>query len=239
MPATKNDAWARSFWTFDLMGGSSLGLLQPLANVGHGKLGDRLRARLEPGVLAQADERGGTPAGRDLVVQQAAERPEHELGEAEVGDLEPFGQLGPLDRVGRGLDQDFEILLHLGVALRGKPPGQLRVDLPDRLELPLDEAGREVGDLIVVALDAERRSSLGLQLRHQLDHELGVLVALLDPVGERPRGSLGRRLSTDRRAKDQGYKSGKEETSGEARSLVHRVFSLTFVLWAGPILAER
>ena len=190
--------------TFDLTGGSSLGLLQPLADIGDGKLGDRLRARLESGVLAQADQRGGTPAGRDLVVQQAAERPEYELVEAEVGDLEPLRELGPLDRVGRGLDQDLEVLLDARVGLGGKPADQLRVDLPGRLELPLDETGRQVGDLVVVALDAKLRRRLGLQLRHQLDHELGILVALLDPVGDGPRGGLGRRLSPDRETKIDG-----------------------------------
>ena len=66
-----------------------LGVVEPLADdtpwrssvIGFG-------ARLEAGVFAQADERGRPPAGRDLVVQQAAERPEDELVEAEIGDLQ-------------------------------------------------------------------------------------------------------------------------------------------------------
>ena len=114
-----------------------------------------------PAYLRRRTQRGGTTAGRYLVVQQAAERPEHELVKAEVGDLEPIPQLGSLDRVGRGLDQDLEILLDARVGLGAESADQLRVDLPDRLEVSLDEAGRQVGDLVVVALDAELAAASG------------------------------------------------------------------------------
>ena len=104
----------------------------------------------------------------------------------------------PLIVVGRGLDQDLQVLLDARVGLGRKSTRQLRVDLARRRELPLDEAGRQVGDLVVEALDAKLRRGLRLQLRHQLDHEPGILVALLDPVGNGRRPRFGRRRRQNR-----------------------------------------
>jgi hypothetical protein len=74
-------------------------------------------------LFAQSYEGRGTPAGRDLVDEQTAERPEQELVKAEIGNLELFGQLGALDRVGCSLDKDFQVLFDAWVGLGRKSTG--------------------------------------------------------------------------------------------------------------------
>ena len=111
------------------------------------------------------------------------------------------------------------------------------MDLANRLELPLDETGRQVGDLVVVALDAELRGRLGLQLRHQFDHELGILVAFLDPVGNGRRGGLGRLISPDRTDRDQRDETG-DKLHGKAAWHFHQDFSFHSATFDRSIASE-
>ena len=115
-----------------------------------------------PGVLAQATSEAGRRLAADLVVEQAAERPEQELVDAEIGELEFFRQLDRPDRIGRGLDQDVQILLDARVGLGRKSTFEFGVHLSCRRELPLDKTRRQVHDLVVEALDAKLRCVLRL-----------------------------------------------------------------------------
>jgi hypothetical protein len=110
-------------------------------------------------------------------------------GDVEVRDLVFLGKLvAPHVALG-GLDQDLEVLPHVGVFLLGEPLLESRDVFLDGGADALVEAGFEVEDLFVEAGNADLAGALGAEAGDSLEEDLAVLVAALHPGR---RGWLGR-----------------------------------------------
>ena len=195
-----------------------------------------------PAYLRRRTSDGRAPAGRDLVVEQAAERPEHELVQAEIRDLELFRQLGTLDRVGRGLDQDLQVLLDAWVGL-GRESTEPACACTSRVAASCRSTNPGDRSLIWSSNPSTPNcdGGLGLEFGHQLDHQPCILVALLDPVGNNRRRRLGRRLGLGRRDKGERDECGNEQTTDDQARQFHTVFLIYLGRWleTGPMKSPR
>jgi hypothetical protein len=110
--------------------------------------------------------------------------------------------------VARRADEDVEVAAHQRVGGGRSQLLQLRnCSLQVRL-LPLENARLQVEHFGIVTFDAERRGALGVVARHDVEQDLRVAIALIDPA--RLRCKCSRRDECD----DQ-YASSKHETSPE------------------------
>src|SRR5262249_20269413 len=137
------------------------------------------------GLLPRPPRRRGPPLRRDLRIEQRAHAAEDELRQVVVRHRQPLAELAALDLPPGGSDQDLQVLGDQRVVLRGDALLELRLYLPGRLARSLQMARREIRDPIVETSDAGARGELGLELRLDLEQELRILVAALDPAAIR------------------------------------------------------
>ena len=130
------------------------------------------------------------------------------------GQQQAFAQRAAFDRLVGSLDHDLQVLAHVGVAFDLQILLQRRLRVAHRRAEPFAVAGAKVGNLVVIAGDAEEREALGLELRLRGDQHLGVGIALLHPRGRGRRGG-GRlwrgRLRERRGGQGQSECDGKDE----------------------------
>ena len=154
MPSMNAVLSARLRSTAALAGNSSPAVVHARSRLGLGELGVGAGGVADADVLLQAHQRRLAPGRRDLVVEQAAQPAEDAAGDVEVGDEVLLLDGEAVERVLGVLDHDREVLLDLRIGLGGVLRAQRGERGLDDGPRPILVAGREVGDALVVAVQA-------------------------------------------------------------------------------------
>jgi hypothetical protein len=146
-------------------------------------LGDGLRARLHPGVGAQALQRAAAPRLRVARIEQDLDALEHLLRQVEIGNQQPMLEIARVPHPAHRIGQDVEVLQDLAVRLRLFPVSQPAQDPACGRVEALERRGLEIQHRALEALDAEGGHVLGLECAERLEYHRRVAVAALEPKG--------------------------------------------------------
>src|SRR5690606_37338242 len=136
---------------------------------GTGEFGEGNGARFQAGVAAEAGERMGASVGGDVWAEQAVDALKHGLSRVGEGNEVGVVDEGGVDLfVGRG-DEDGEVLFDEWILLAVVTALEFVTGGGERGDEARGVVGPEVGDPVIVALDAEKGEDFGTEFPDDID----------------------------------------------------------------------
>ncbi len=147
-----------------------------------GQFGDRTIALDHAGIFLQPYQQRLLALFRNARVQHLVHHAEQQLVQVLVRQHQLALQRVGLQLVVGGADQDLQVLADLGIGFRLQALLQLGYHGMGILDAGVVEIARHIGDQLIVAVHAQAAGTFRRILGHQVQQQLGVVIALRNPA---------------------------------------------------------